>query len=284
MIELKRSGAVCVLMLRHGLQRQNPSMTFVEASPSDVAEVVAAGNPEITRALAAVGWRKVAPESKTMAEAGAELVHAAAIVQSFLEELSIEEDSEAKEASRIGYVLKNAINNYTDNVASPEDSEGEAAFGYRNFEALRTRTVLPDEIDEDPKPITARDFFDPGAYVVMNKAEHTKLIGERHAARRVVHAAARLMGGYLKERKAGIAESSWCTELNDAIHDWLDATPDDGAKRTTQEFLEARIRKVPAPDEAGSFGARASNGVGAFAQPALSWREKIGRRFFGIGW
>lgn len=155
MIEIKKGGQRGVLMVKFSDAGGVPTMVLQQAQAEDIANAVAAGDPKISGRLNELGWRKVKPESKTMAEAGAELLHA------------------ARAAHRaIGLELTNAINNYTDNVAPLDDDS--IVLGYRCFVALLTRKVLPGEIDEDPKPnvVLPKTQFDKLQAGISKNFEH----------------------------------------------------------------------------------------------------------------
>jgi hypothetical protein len=212
-----------------------------EATPKDLAEV-----------LIAMGTRMRAEVIGEIATSGDSLTRGA--VQNVSEFLNAKDALKA--ASERIEQLETITNNFTDTI-DPE--------WFEELERLRElgRTVEADELDEDP-PLGASflrslDGLDPGAYAVLKKAEFEELkeaerqgiamkthhldlkqlvAQERHAARCMAHAAIQVLSNYLIRRGIGIGQSPECTALNDAIHDWLDTTPNDEAKTATQEFIE----------------------------------------------
>lgn len=205
MIEVKneRYGVTGVLAIRGEILG---ATQYMNAHARDVAAVVAAGDPLITSELRKVGWVDAAKflESVVMptaTEAGAELLHAASEVVAFLDDLSIEETSELEHSQRLQQQLQEAIDNYTDNVAPPDDEEAElprSAFVTISSHpiiqpeavtkrldvtlpiGLWMRDVLPDEVNEDPKP-NPLQYLEPGEHVVLPKEEFNKLTAKQGA-------------------------------------------------------------------------------------------------------
>lgn len=146
-----------------------PSMCFQAAQTEDVVNVVAAGDPKITGRLRELGWVKVQPESKTMAEAGANLLHAASALHEFVKKIELVSVQDLGDADRLALALEEAINAYTDNVAPPEDEPEPTYHGvpvsvrsyqivyHAGSEPLFDRAVMPDEVDEDPE-LDAQEF------------------------------------------------------------------------------------------------------------------------------
>lgn len=175
-IELQAHGMRYQLWLVR-VANDGRSIVQHKALPLHVAEVVAAGNPAITAELKERGWVKVPVESKTMAEAGAELLFAATKALRLIDRINDGEVMATRETSRAtASDLQVAINAYTDNVAPPEDegvsltaNGGPPVFDRAGLlpdtiavkahrivypagsEPLFDRAVLPDELDEDPE-------------------------------------------------------------------------------------------------------------------------------------
>lgn len=209
-IELQAHGMRYQLWLVR-VANDGRSIVQHKALPLHVAEVVAAGNPAITAELKERGWVKVPVESKTMAEAGAELVHAASVL--------LRDADDRRLNLTIRNRLREAINTYTDNVAPPEDettgtdsalellhAAGETLHWLRQTDADRhisglklrasrlenaiakvigtkiifpagsevlfDRAVLPDELDEDPE--LDADETDRQLYAIKSHQMDTK--------------------------------------------------------------------------------------------------------------
>jgi hypothetical protein len=150
MIEIKKAGEVCTLMLRRdrpGPERQRAWLQetiYQQAQPEDLVNALTAGDPKIVGRMREVGWFNKPGWFKELeaSTSAAELLYAATDAYRLLERLNNSDTLQPSgELKHIGKSLQTAINNYTDNVSPPEDAEPSALF---------SRDVLPDEIDEDP--------------------------------------------------------------------------------------------------------------------------------------
>lgn len=259
MIELKRGGRVCVLVVREESLLGPPVTAYMQAGPEDVASAVVAGNPQITKLLNGAGWWQSSITTQRMRELERELY--------------------------------NVKNNFMDrNELHAEES--------RRMADLREPAIAADEIDEDPEETSAANTLDvtrarrafEGAQQEVAQlrielaAEKRRgdervnaitdaavpvsdLEEERRIVRRIVRASVDVMVAYLSEQsginRRPIASSGLATALNDAIHDWVDCVGAGGwcndqvEMKALEKQLEDRVLgKAPEPQAAPKFKAK----------------------------
>lgn len=187
-IELNAHGMRYELWLRRSA---NDGRSAVEhkALPLHVAAVVAAGDPAITDELKLRGWVKVQPESKTLAEAGAQLLFASTAALRTLQFIAAAGPGSVlnlNDVKQQADKLREAIDGYTDNVAPPEDEPLDTEIIHGQTISLRAhrivypagseplfdRAVLPDELDEDPE--LDADETDRQLYAIKHHQMNTK--------------------------------------------------------------------------------------------------------------